>query len=90
MKEDLTISGEQIEELRKSGAPLVVRVDGEEVIVQDAAAYRRLIRILDEIDVAESARVCARRWEAMRSGGDAGVSASEFIAELRDRLRPAG
>ncbi|TVQ31939.1 MAG: hypothetical protein EA376_08105 [Phycisphaeraceae bacterium] len=91
MKEKIKISKEQLEELYRSGAPIVVPVEGGgEVVVQDADAYRRMLAVLNELDVIESARICSERWEAMRTAGDPGMPVADFFADVRRRLRPAG
>lgn len=90
MPRDLHLSDQQLEELRRTGSPLVLSIDGDEIVVQNAAAYRRMVEILDEIDLAKSAAICAERWRAMEDGTDPGVSAEEFFTSLQQRLRHAG
>lgn len=88
MTNRLDISDEQVDELRRTGSPIVLRLpDGGELVVQDAAAYRRMIELLDEIDLAESGRICAERWQAMQTGDDPGVAAEVFLSDLRRTLR---
>jgi hypothetical protein len=91
MATNLRLTEEQLEEHRRTGSPLVVRVgEGSEVVVQDADAYRRMIEFLDEIDLAASGRLCAERWRALQNGSDAGVSAEQFFSDLRHRLSERG
>lgn len=90
MARNLNITDDQFEELCRTGSPLLLKADGTEVVVQDAAAYRRMLEMLDEIDVARSAAICAERWKAMEDGADPGVSAEEFLASLRQQLHHAG
>ena len=87
MPANLRLSEEQLDELRRTGSPLVVRLgEGAEVVVQDAEAYRRMIEFLDEIDLAESGRLCAERWQALQDGSDAGFSVEEFFSDVRHRI----
>lgn len=91
MSRNLPLSDEQFDELRRTGGPLVVSTDeGGEVVVQDAAAYRRMVEVLEEADLARTAAICEQRWRDLQSGADPGVSAAELIARIRDRLRQAG
>jgi hypothetical protein len=91
MSRHLSLSDEQFEELRRTGGPLVVSTEeGGEVVVQDAAAYRRLLEVLHEADFARTAAICEQRWRDLQSGADSGVSAEELIARVRQRLQQAG
>lgn len=91
MAKHLNITDEQFDELRRTGSPLVLPTgDGAEIVVQDAAAYRRMIEILDELDLSQSARICSERWRALQNGSDPGIPANEFFADLKRRLRRTG
>jgi hypothetical protein len=91
MAEGLRLTDEQLDELRRTGAPIVVRIGtGSGVVVQDAEAYKRLVGLLDELDVIQSAEICAERWRAMQDGTDPGVGVEEFFDSIRRRLRDAG
>lgn len=91
MARQITLTDEQLAELQAKGLPLAIPGGGgREIIIQDGAAYRRMLRVLDELDIAESARICQERWEAMESGEDPGVPAREFLDQLKERLRQAG
>jgi hypothetical protein len=91
MAKHIDISDEQFDELRRSGGPLILRAgDGSEVVVQDAAAYRRMVAILDELDIARSAEVCSERWRRLEDGSDPGVPAEALLADLRRRIRRTG
>jgi hypothetical protein len=80
-----------LQELRRTGGPLVILTEeGNEVVVQDAAAYRRLLDLVREADLARTAAICEQRWRDLQSGADPGVSAEELIACIRQRLRQAG
>lgn len=71
-----------IEDLKRTGAPELLTVNGEAaVVVQDAAAYQELVRL------AEQARDDARlinALEALRKG-EQGVSLAEAEARLLGR-----
>ena len=54
-----------VRELKDSGQPVVVDIHGQEVIVQDAAAYNLL---LDELDRAEAIAGIRRGLEDMYAG----------------------
>lgn len=90
MAEHLDLSDQQLAELRRTGGPLIVRLpDGEEVVIQDAAAYRRMIDVLEEIDLAESAKVCRDRLRAMQDGTDPGLSPERSsTTSIADSARP--
>jgi PHD/YefM family antitoxin component YafN of YafNO toxin-antitoxin module len=78
------------EELKETGRPLTLTVNGGEMIVmQDALSYQRL---LEELDRAEALAGVQRGLEAMEAGRTRPVK--EFLAELRDEfglpeLRPS-
>jgi PHD/YefM family antitoxin component YafN of YafNO toxin-antitoxin module len=68
-----------IEQLKTSGDPMVLTVNGKaEIVVQDAASYQRL---LDIIDRAEAILGIRKGLEAMERGE--GIPADEAINSLR-------
>jgi prevent-host-death family protein len=70
-----------IDRLKKTGRPVVLTVNGKaELVVQDAAAYQRL---LDLIDRAEAVAGIKRGLESMHSGG--GKPARTFLEEVRKK-----
>lgn len=70
------------EELKETGQPLTLTVNGGEMIVmQDAASYQRL---LEELDRAEAIAGVQRGLEAMEAGRTRPVK--EFLAELREEF----
>ncbi len=72
------------QKLKKSGLPTVLTVDGRaELVVQDAAAYQKL---LDAVDRAEAIEGIHRGLESMKQGKVR--PASEFFAELRRKQKP--
>lgn len=69
--------------LRKTGEPAVLTVDGRAaLVVQDAAAYERLLAALD---VAETTAAVRRGLEDVDAGRT--VPADRFFAEMRSRLK---
>lgn len=71
-------SSELIEQLKSTGAPMVLTVNGKaEVVVQDAASYQRLAEIVDR---AEAVLGIRRGLESMRAGE--GIPADEAFAQL--------
>lgn len=72
-----------LKQMKKSGHPVVLTVNGKaEVVVQDAAAYQRLL------ELAEKAEMMAFLHEA-RADADAGrtVPAEEFLQSLGQRKK---
>src|SRR5437588_11879455 len=70
-------------QLRKSGNPVVLTVNGKaEVVVQDAAAYQRLLALAEKAEMMEFLR------EA-KADADAGqtVPAREFLQSLGQKKR---
>ncbi|HEY1068622.1 MAG TPA: type II toxin-antitoxin system Phd/YefM family antitoxin [Pirellulales bacterium] len=48
-------TAEILAELHRSGDPLVLTVDGKpELVVQDAAAYQRLVKLVEEVERRET------------------------------------
>ena len=71
-------SAELIEQLKSTGVPMVLTVNGKaEVVVQDAASYQRLTEIVDR---AEAVLGIRRGLESMRAGE--GIPADEAFAQL--------
>jgi PHD/YefM family antitoxin component YafN of YafNO toxin-antitoxin module len=70
------------EELKETGQPLMLAVNGgEQIVLQDAAGYQKL---LEELDRAESVAGIQRGLEAMEAGRTRPVK--EFLAELREEF----
>lgn len=79
---------EHVERLKQTGRPAILTVNGRsEIVVQDAAAYQRL---LDQLDLAESNAAIAESLEQAKRGE--GQNAFEAIEEIRRELKlpPAG
>jgi prevent-host-death family protein len=71
-------TAEVVKQLKESGNPVVLTVNGKaEVVVQDAAAYQRLLALAEKAEMMEFLR------EA-RADADAGrtVPAREFLQSL--------
>lgn len=70
--------------LKKTGQPTLLTVEGRpDLVVQDAAAYQRL---LDVVDRAEAIAGIQRGLESMERGE--GRPAGEFFAELSRKRKP--
>jgi len=71
-------SGDFMKQLKKTKRPVVLTVKGKaEAVVQDAAAYQRLLDIAAVADVREGIR---QGLEQSRRG--LGIDAEEFFAEF--------
>ena len=72
-----------IKRLAKTGRPEVLTLNGQAtVIVQDAAAYQKL---MDELDLAASSRLIAARLASYKKGR--GVPAADAVEAIRKTLR---
>lgn len=72
---------EIIEQLKSTGQPLVLTVDGEaEVVVQAAEPYRRLLELLDQADAVAG----IQRGLASMERGE-GRPVSEVFEDIRNR-----
>lgn len=72
-----------LERLRATGRPEVLTVNGKaSVVVQDAAAYQKLIEV---VEVIETERTIGERIRSLEAG-DPGVSADDTLAEVRKTL----
>lgn len=70
------------ERLKRSGLPEVLTVEGRpELVVQDAAAYQRLLDAVERVETLDGIRA---GLESMKLGK--GKAAEEFFADLRARL----
>ncbi len=77
---------EHIENLKATGNPLILTVNGQaEVVVQSAAAYQKL---LDAADLLESVGILRQRVDDVKSG-EKGIPAEEFFAELKASRKAA-
>ena len=72
---------EVIEELKASGQPLTLTIDGEaEIVVQAAEPYRRMLTLLDQAETIAGIR---EGLESMERGE--GRPAEEVFEEIRGR-----
>jgi prevent-host-death family protein len=69
---------EFMKQLKETGSPVVLTVNGKaELIVQDAAAYQKLLELVEQVETIAGIR---RGLEEMKAGK--GRPASEFFAEM--------
>jgi PHD/YefM family antitoxin component YafN of YafNO toxin-antitoxin module len=69
---------EFIRQLKETGAPAVLTVNGKaELVVQDAVAYQKLLELVDQLETREAIR---RGIESADRGE--GRPAEEFFAEM--------
>lgn len=81
-------TGEIVRQLKESGRPLVLTVDGRaELVVQDADAYGKLLELVERLEAIESIRAGLAEMEAGK-----GRPASEFFGEMERKYRipPSG
>jgi hypothetical protein len=72
-----------LERLRATGRPEVLTVNGTaRVVVQDAAAYQRL---LDLVEALETEQIVRERLRSIQAG-EPGVPAAEAIAAARAKI----
>ena len=72
---------EHIERLKETGRPAVLTVNGKaEVIVQDAAAYQKLLELVDRLQAIEGIQ---KGLESMQRGE--GKPAHEVFTRLRKK-----
>ena len=72
-------SAEFIEQLEETGEPVILTVNGKaKVIIQDADAYRRMLDLVDRMEMHEGIRISL---ESMRQGK--GRPAEVVFEELR-------
>ncbi len=72
-----------LERLRATGRPEVLTVNGEaRVVVQDAAAYQELLRVVQSLGVEQTIRDRLRSVQA----GEAGIPADDVLADIRSKL----
>jgi prevent-host-death family protein len=71
-------TSEFVKQLKETGSPVVLTVNGKpELVVQDAAAYQRLLELLEQ---SETVAVLRERLAAARQGQ--GRPVEEFFDEL--------
>ena len=71
-------TSEFLEQLKKSGKPIVLTINGKaELVVQDAGSYQKLLEIAERLETIEALKPAI---EEMKKGE--GESAEKFFAEL--------
>lgn len=76
-------TNEYVKRIKKSGAPLVLTVNGRaELVVQDAESYQRMLELLDRAETVEAVR---DGLESVRQGRT--MSLDEFDREMRKKIR---
>lgn len=72
-----------LRQLKRSGSPLVLTVNGKaEVVVQDAASYQRLLEISERLETIEALRPAIAEMRAGK-GEPADVVFEQLIAEQK-------
>jgi hypothetical protein len=72
-----------LERLHATGRPEVLTVNGKaRVVVQDAAAYQKLV---EAVEAVEMERVLRERLRSLQAG-EPGVAAEDVLAEVRRTL----
>jgi len=76
-----------VKRLKETNKPEILTVNGKaEIVVQDAAAYQRL---LDEVDYAQTVRTLRQRLESYH-GGEEGIPLDESFSRIRSKLGLSG
>lgn len=76
-------TSEVMKQLKESGNPVVLTVNGKaEVVVQDAAAYQRLVTLAEKAEMVEFLRQAKADADAGRT-----VPAKEFIQSLGQKKK---
>ena len=72
-----------LERLRATGRPEVLTVNGKaRVVVQDAAAYQKLVEVVEAL---ETERLLRERLRSLQAG-EPGVAAGDVLADVRRTL----
>lgn len=76
---------EFLRQLKESGHPVVLTVNGKaEIVVQDTASYQKLMERAERMEQAERMEALRASVEEMRAGQ--GIPAEEVLAEMRQIL----
>lgn len=74
-------TGEFLKQLKKSGRPVVLTINGRaEIVVQDAASYQNLLEISERLETIEALKPAIAEMKLGK-----GESAESLIAELLAR-----
>jgi PHD/YefM family antitoxin component YafN of YafNO toxin-antitoxin module len=72
-----------VEQLRKTGQPLVLTINGKaQLVVQDAGSYQRLLELVDRLEAIEDIR---QGLDEMKAGK--GRPADEVFEEIRQKYK---
>ena len=76
-----------LKQLKKSGRPVVLTVNGKaELVVQDAASYQRLLEITERLETIEALKPAIEEMKAGK-GGPAEAYFSHLLSETFPRKR---
>lgn len=71
-------TSEFLEQLKKSGKPIVLTINGKaELVVQDAESYQKLLEISEKLETIEALKPAVEEMKAEK-----GETAEKFFAEL--------
>lgn len=74
---------ETLDQIAKSGDPLVLTVNGRaQAVLQDAASYQRLLDRIEELEVLEAVRQAERDIAAGRT-----IPLADAVKQIRSRIR---
>lgn len=80
-------SANYLKQLKKSGRPVVLTVNGKaELVVQDAASYQRLLEITERLETIEALKPAIEEMKAGR-GEPADAFFSHLLTEQQTRTR---
>ena len=72
-----------LDQIAKSGDPLVLTVNGRaQAVLQDAASYQRLLDRIEELEVLEAVRQAERDIAAGRT-----IPLADAVKQIRSRIR---
>lgn len=72
-----------LEQMEKTGAPVVLTINGKaKIVVQDAESYQRMLELLDKAETVEGIRQGLSDVEAGKT-----MSLDQFDKEMRKKIR---
>jgi prevent-host-death family protein len=72
-----------LEQMEKTGAPVVLTINGKaKIVVQDAESYQRMLELLDKAETVEAIRQGLSDVEAGKT-----MSLDQFDKEMRKKIR---
>jgi prevent-host-death family protein len=76
-------TADYLKQLKKSGRPVVLTVNGKaELVIQDAASYQRLLELTEKLDTIEALKPAIEEMKAGR-----GEPADAFFAEILNNTK---